>query len=241
MPSATLDTLEDAGPETLGSSRIVLRSPRLRPASSETAEQAAHRLLAWLADTARVPARMTLIATGFMPVTLIAASAFGVAGLRALALGLLAPAVGLSVFDLARRPALARRAVIALGCGVLSTAFYDAYRFAFLGLGLMHRDPIPHIGLALGLQPAWGFGYLWRYLGNGGGLAVAFVALGFRGVRAGICYGLFLCAGLLFTLVAAPYGQAMLFPLNAVTIVMAVGGHMIYGAVLGRLSLRMHP
>ncbi len=111
------------------------------------------------------------------------------------------------------------------------------YRGSFIALGLMH-DPIPHIGVALHLHPAWVFGYLWRYLGNGGGMAVAFFALGFRGVRSGIVYGLFVCSGLLFVLVAAPYGQEMLFPLSANTVVMAVGGHIIYGAVLGWVAAR---
>ena len=40
----------------------------------------------------------------------------------------------------------------------------------------------------------------------------------------------------LFVLWAAPLGQEMLFPLNGVTVVMATGGHTIYGAVLGGLA-----
>jgi len=100
---------------------------------------------------------------------------------------------------------------------------------------------LPNIGVALHLEPAWVFGYLWRYLGNGGGLAVAFFALGLRGVRTGVLYGLFVCSGLLFVLVAAPYGQEMLFPLNATTVVMAVGGHIIYGAALGWIAARTSP
>jgi len=192
----------------------------------------------WLADREQAPARLILIPVGFLPVTLIAAAAFGVAGLRELAICLLLPALMLVGVVLVCRPRWAATALRALAAGLVATALYDVFRFSFLALGLMDVDPIPHIGTALHLDPAWTFGYLWRYLGNGGGMAVAFVALGLRGVRTGILYGLFVCSGLLFTLVVAPYGQEMLFPLSAVTVVMAVGGHVIYGAVLGWITAR---
>jgi hypothetical protein len=192
----------------------------------------------WFTDREVAPTRIALIPVGFLPVTLIAATAFGVAGLRDLAGYLLVPALALVVGLLVGRPTWTPMALRALGAGIVATALYDAYRGSFLALGLMQVDPIPHIGVALHLDPAWVFGYLWRYLGNGGGMAVAFFALGFRGVRIGILYGLFVCSGLLFVLVAAPYGQEMLFPLNATTVVMAVGGHIIYGAALGWIAAR---
>jgi hypothetical protein len=196
------------------------------------------RAFPWLADRDVAGARLALIPVGFLPVTLIAAAAFGVADLRELAGFLLLPALALVAGVLVRRPGFTRTALRALGAGIVATALYDAYRGSFLALDLMQVDPIPHIGVALHLDPAWVFGYLWRYLGNGGGMAVAFFALGFRGVRAGIAYGLFVCSGLLLVLVAAPYGQEMLFPLNATTVVMAVGGHVIYGAALGWIAGR---
>lgn len=193
----------------------------------------------WLADREEAPARLVLVPVGFLPVTLIAVVAFGIADLRVLAELLLLPALLLAAGVLVWRPKWARTALGALGAGLVATALYDAFRGSFLALGLMEIDPIPHIGVALHLDPAWLFGYLWRYLGNGAGMAVAFFALGFRGVRAGILYGLFVCSGLLFVLLVAPYGQEMLFPLSAVTLVMAVGGHVIYGAVLGWIAARV--
>ena len=193
----------------------------------------------WLTDRDVAPARLALVPIGFLPVTLIAAAAFGVAGLRELAGYLLVPALALVAGVLVWRPTWTPMALRALGAGIAATALYDMYRGSFLALGLMQVDPIPHIGVALHLDPAWVFGYLWRYLGNGGGMAVAFFALGFRGVRIGILYGLFVCSGLLFVLVAAPHGQEMLFPLNPTTVVMAVGGHIIYGAALGGIAARM--
>jgi hypothetical protein len=177
--------------------------------------------------------RLVVAGVGFTPVTLIAATAFGVADLRWLAIHVLVPALLAGAVVAWHHRSTARRLPGALFAGIVATALYDVYRFAFLALGLVPHDPIPHIGHSLGLEPAWLFGYLWRYAGNGGGLAIAFVALGFRGVRAGVAYGLFVCSGLLFTLIVSPYGQEMLFPLTGATVVMAVGGHVIYGAVLG--------
>jgi hypothetical protein len=176
--------------------------------------------------------RLSLAATGFLPVTLIAATAFG-ADLRVLALSVLLPGIALQVVLNRRRAAPIASAMVA---GIIATGAYDLFRWSFLWAGLMQHDPIPHIGVALHLRPALVAGYLWRYAGNGAGLAIAFTALGFRGVRAGIAFGLFVCAGLLLTLVVSPFGQQMLFPLTPPTIVMAVGGHAIYGAVLGRRS-----
>ena len=191
-----------------------------------------------MTDRDEAVVRLTLIPAGFLPVTLIAVTAFGVADLRVLVLYALVPALVVVSLALSWKPTWARTALRALCFGIVATALYDAYRGSFLALGLMQVDPIPHIGAALHLEPAWVFGYLWRYLGNGGGMAVAFIALGFRGVRIGILYGLFVCSGLLFVLLVAPYGQEMLFPLNPTTLVMAVGGHVIYGAVLGWITGR---
>ena len=196
------------------------------------------RAAPWLTVPEEAPARLVLIPVGFLPVTLIAAAAFGVAGLRELALVLLVPALVLAAGVLVWRPRWAGTALRALIAGLLATALYDVYRASFLALDLMQQDPIPHIGAALHLAPDWVFGYLWRYLGNGGGMAVAFFALGLRGVRTGVLFGLFVCSGLLLVLVVAPYGQEMLFPLDATTVVMAVGGHVVYGAALGWFALR---
>jgi hypothetical protein len=216
---------------------ISLPPRHLDPAAVTAGRRLLLQAFPWLTDREEAPARLVLIPVGFLPVTLIAAAAFGVAGLQVLAVLLLIPALALVAVVLLWRPKWAALALKALGAGIVATALYDAYRGSFIALGLM-QDPIPHIGVALHLDPAWVFGYLWRYLGNGGGMAVAFFALGFRGVRTGILYGLFVCSGLMFVLVAAPYGQEMLFPLSATTVVMAVGGHIIYGAALGWIAKR---
>ena len=183
---------------------------------------------------------VALAAAGVTPVSLIAASTFGV-GLRAAALAVLLPALVLvAVLAAGDRPTadVVRRAVVA---GVSATAFYDVSRFAFLAVGVVDRDPIPHIGVELGLAPPALFGYLWRYLGNGAGLALAFLALGLRGRTAGVLYGLAVCAGLLLTLALSPHGEEMLFPLGPGTVLMATVGHVLFGAVLGGRSAAPSP
>ncbi len=177
-----------------------------------------------------------LTAGGFLPVSLISAAAFEVATLRQTATLVLAPVVVITLVVMWRNRAVRRMVVVALAMGMAATALYDVFRFGFLVTGLTPNDPIPHIGQALDLHPAWVFGYVWRYVGNGGGLALAFVALGFSGARAGVLYGLFVCSGLVVTLAFSPLGQAMLFELNFTTVVMAVGGHAIYGVVLGSIA-----
>jgi hypothetical protein len=180
---------------------------------------------------------LALAACGGTPVGLIAASTFGIE-LRALALLVLAPLVLCLVARMAvdrQTRTIVGRAIV---LGVVATALYDLWRGSVLWAGLMDHDPIPHIGTALGLEPAWVAGYAWRYLGNGTGLALAFLAFGLRGARAGVVYGLTVCACLLLTLLVSPYGTAVLFPLNATTIVMATVGHAIYGAALGMATAR---
>jgi len=193
---------------------------------------------------ARATARLRPVAlldasVGFLPVTLVAATAFGAPDLRALGTHVLLPALSVMVVvHCVVHDVAPRQFARVVGCGVCATLLYDCYRWGFIGLGLLPRDPIPHLGASLHLQPAWVFGYLWRYLGNGAGLALAFTALGGRGVRAGVAFGLFVCGGLLFVLVASPYGTAILFPVTPAAVGMAVGGHVIYGGVLGWMSTR---
>jgi len=152
----------------------------------------------------------------------------------------LAPIIaGLLVRMAVHRPTR-RLAAQAAAAGVLATLLYDLCRGGFLWTGLMDHDPIPHIGTALGLDPAWPAGYAWRYLGNGTGLALTFLALGLRGTWVGILYGLAVCSGLLLTLAISPFGTTILFPLSVTTVIMATLGHAIYGAALGTLAARAH-
>jgi len=67
----------------------------------------------------------------------------------------LAPIIaGLLVRTAVHRPTR-RLAAQAAAAGVLATLMYDLCQGGFLWTGLMDHDPIPDIGTALGLDPAW--------------------------------------------------------------------------------------
>lgn len=183
--------------------------------------------------------RAFLVVAGAVPVSLIGASTFGVLTLKQLTVFFLLPAlVGLVVLTVTSSASwlLVKRAVVA---GVTATFIYDIFRWTCLALGLMDGDPIPHIGTDLGLEPGWVFGYLWRFLGNGSGIAVAFYAFGGRGIVAGTAHGLVVASGLLAVLAISPHGQQALFPLTPTIVAIAVTGHVIYGVVLGLISKKM--
>jgi hypothetical protein len=105
----------------------------------------------------------------------------------------------------------------------------------------MWRDFIPLIGrMALNMpdaSPLWG--YLWRYLGNGGAMGMTFMMLRWRGVGPGMLYGTAICWCLFGTLLWAPDAQEVLFRLTPISAMGALLGHLIYGAVLGELTRRM--
>jgi hypothetical protein len=189
--------------------------------------------------------RLLLVTVGFMPVTLIAISCFGVP-LKDLAICLMLPGVIAVALLAVLRPWVRRMVFTALAAGPIATLLYDSFRFCFNASGLINRDPIPHIGVALGLHGLapgmhWGWvcGYGWRYLLNGTGLALAFCALGLRGTRAGVAFGLFVVSGLLVVLLISPYGQQTLWQITPWTVIMGVGGHIIYGGVVGTIRGRM--
>jgi uncharacterized membrane protein len=245
---STVETTPTVRPSTVRHCLHVIASSSARPSARPSARTAAQatvaqlwdRLVAvlpWLDQEGRI-ARLAVISAGFMPVTLIAASTFGIVGLKPLALAVLAPTVVMVAALAVLRPGLARLIGRALIAGAIATAVYDVVRFGFIGLNLVGHDPIPHIGVALGLHPAWVFGYMWRYLGNGGGLAIAFFGLGFRGVRKGILFGLFVCAGLIVTLIVSPHATEVLFPLTVPSVIMMTLGHAVYGGVLGAITAR---
>ncbi|MGH3430520.1 MAG: hypothetical protein ACRDQZ_23635, partial [Mycobacteriales bacterium] len=84
---------------------------------------------------------------------------------------------------------------------------------------------------------------LWRYVGDCGGIAVAFFALA-AALRIGswsrrwvltlaVGYGMFpVWTGLVLTDLFAPKGRE-LFPLSLTTLALSLIGHLIYGLILG--------
>src|SRR5512132_2577361 len=81
--------------------------------------------------------RLVVAGVGFVPVTLIGATAFGVSDLRWLAVHVLVPALVVASVVARRDRSIVADVRGALVAGMVATAFYDTYRFAFLALGLV--------------------------------------------------------------------------------------------------------
>ena len=81
--------------------------------------------------------RLVVAGVGFVPVTLIAATAFGVSDLRWRAVHVALPALVVASVIARRDRSIAADVRGALVAGMAATAFYDTYRFAFLALGLV--------------------------------------------------------------------------------------------------------
>ncbi|HYO57091.1 hypothetical protein [Archangium sp.] len=196
----------------------------------------------WIARFRQLPTvpRLFFMAMGFVPIGSLCAALFGLLplqlGLRfvVLPLGLFTIGVGI------RYPQLGRLALRGLLVGIVATMVYDLVRLSFVMAGTW-GDFIPVIGkLALNdesASPIWG--YLWRFIGNGGMMGMAFAFVPWRGARAGIIYGIGICCCLFGTLLIAPGAQDTLFHLTALTGLMALIGHIIYGCVLGWLLQRV--
>ena len=125
---------------------------------------------------------------------------------------------------------------------------YDGFRlFAVYVLGWM-GDFIPTMGTWITGDSNHGtgalVGYIWRYLGDGGGLGVAFYVVAFaaglqhwsrlRVVLAAVGYAVFpVWTGLIATVALAPPGEQMMFRLTPSAIAITLIGHLVFGFVLG--------
>ncbi len=126
--------------------------------------------------------------------------------------------------------------------GILACLFYDCMRFVTIELGLW-GDFIPGISMLLFHtdKPNWVIGYIWRYVGDGGLMSVAFV-VGYRLLKpkldvrvVALSFGMAIWGCLVATILLAPQGAETLFPLTPVTLSLSLLGHVIYGLSIGFL------
>ncbi|MFL5627235.1 MAG: hypothetical protein ACJ788_16770 [Ktedonobacteraceae bacterium] len=135
-------------------------------------------------------------------------------------------------------PGYGKIALKGLLIGLMAVFLYDCMRVPFIIAGVW-GDFIPNINKWLFNN--WVVGYVWRYLGDGGfmGMAftVAYCALKSRvGVRrAALGFGLAIWICLVLTLLLAPHGQQMLFKPTPTTFGLSLLGHLIYGISIGML------
>ncbi|MFC5065878.1 hypothetical protein [Actinomycetospora atypica] len=133
--------------------------------------------------------------------------------------------------------------------GIVACALYDVFRLDTVYMLGWWADFIPTMGTWIvgdassHTAGAW-VGYLWRYLGDGGGIGVTFfVGAAFLGlhhrparqvVAASVAFAVFpVWAGLIATVWLAPRGQTMMFPLTPVTLTLSLIGHLIFGLIMG--------
>ena len=124
--------------------------------------------------------------------------------------------------------------------GWVAVGVYDSSRIAFILAGW--DDFIPGLGgwLTDTSENFW-LGYLWRYAGNGGGLAVSFLMLSTlfnfkRNVFSGLLFGLGVFTCLETVLITSSQAQENMFPLCALTFCGGLIGHVLYGITLGWLA-----
>jgi hypothetical protein len=194
----------------------------------------------------------TLMAAAAVPVLAIPLYVFGLLSMTSAALFVVIPLHIIATVLMARRTPEGIWAGRGLIAGLVAVTAYDALRIPLVITGIW-PDFIPRMGgWVVGSGHSNLFvGYLWRYLGDGGGIGQAYFVfcavllvvrpslVTRRPVLLSIGYGVFIWAGLIFTVGVAPRGQTMMFALTPATLSLSLLGHLIYGSVLG-LFLRHH-
>ena len=181
-------------------------------------------------------------AIGFSPITALAIAIIGILPLSVSTLLIVLPATLLGIGLALWFPGYRKLALKGLMIGLIAVFLYDCMRVPFILTGIW-GDFIPKINMLLfnTSQPDWIVGYIWRYVGDGGYMGMAFtVAYCVLKPRvdsriAGVVFGLAIWVCLLGTLVLAPHGQEMLFKLSLTTLSLSLLGHLIYGISLGML------
>lgn len=199
----------------------------------------------------RIPvgiAAAIIFCIGFTPITALAFALMGICSLSLGTLILVVPAITLALTlgcyhgDHGK---LMRRGYL---MGIIAVACYDCVRIPFTMMGWM-GDFIPQIGgmLTGDGDPHAVIGYLWRYLGNGGGMGMAFVCayallrhrflllrlLG--GLKSALLFGCFVWACLIVTLLLSPHGEEVMFAITPISLLLSLIGHLVFGGALGCL------
>jgi hypothetical protein len=132
--------------------------------------------------------------------------------------------------------------------GIVACVVYDIFRLDTVYLLGWWGDFIPRMGtwITEDAETRAGavVGYLWRYVGDGGGIGIAFfvfaLALGLdrwssrKVVLASVAFAVCpVWTGLMATVALAPRGEELMFPLTPITVSLSLIGHLIFGLVLG--------
>ncbi len=185
--------------------------------------------------------RLTIFVLGFAPIASLSLSAFNLIPLYVsgpvIVLPAIAGVVALGLMFRQYAPIVVRGFLL----GLMAVFLYDlTCRFPFMAMGVW-QDFIPKIGnyLLHREHVHWCVGYLWRYIGNGGGMGLAFYAVypllirRVRPLKAGLVYGVAIFCGLLVTIYLSPSGRTYLFDPKPLTALLGLLGHVVFGLTLG--------
>lgn len=196
------------------------------------------------AATKKIPLTpLFFLFAGFLPVTAIVIHCLGILPLRMNLHLVMLPAIMLLCCLSLRDMKMGKLALQGWLSGVGAVALYDLSRIPFIMNGW--SDFIPKIGGWLNEtgEPDALTGYLWRYIGNGGGLGISFfMFLHLTGrkhalVLNGLLFGLFVFASLIFVLRCFPEAQEMMFRITRFSFAGSLLGHIVYGLTLGLLAV----
>lgn len=185
-----------------------------------------------------------------LPLLSISAHVFGLVSMQFSAAVLVIPlATGLVVLSTFDPHPGDRVLAHGLAWGVVGCAIYDIFRLDTVYLLGLWGDFIPTMGTWITGRPddllgGAVVGYLWRYLGDGGGIGMTFfVAASMCGLHQRSRAVVVLSAigfavapvwtGLIGTVALAPEGEELMFPLTPTTVTLSLIGHLIFGLILG--------
>src|SRR6266568_1815453 len=114
-------------------------------------------------------------AIGFSPITALAIAIIGILPLSVSTLLIVLPATLLGIGLALWFPGYRKLALKGLMIGLIAVFLYDCMRVPFILAGIW-GDFIPKINMLLfnTSQPDWVVGYIWRYVGDGGYMGMAF-------------------------------------------------------------------
>ncbi|MFP5068306.1 hypothetical protein ACLFMI_01360 [Pseudonocardia nantongensis] len=185
-----------------------------------------------------------------LPLLSISAHVFGLLSMQTSAAVLVIPlATGLVVLTAFDPHPGDRVLAHGLAWGVVACLVYDVFRLDTVYLLDLWGDFIPTMGTWITGRPddlvgGAVVGYLWRYLGDGGGIGMTFFVVASmcglhqrsRAVVVLTAVGFAVApvwSGLIGTVALAPDGEDLMFPLTPTTVTLSLIGHLIFGLILG--------
>lgn len=192
--------------------------------------------------------RLAFFAIGFSPIGAVCLATFGILPMHISGPCVVLPAIVAGALICFKNREYLPRVIEGLSAGIIAVALYDMTRMPFLSAGVW-PDFIPKLGSYLLNEPASFslthclLGYAWRYLGNGGGMGLAFYMI-FSALKVhwdlrlvGTLYGISIFVCLVLTVYGSPDGRRYLFDPTLLTGTLGLIGHIVYGFALGAMTL----